>query len=60
MVTLSLLLKGTEEDRLRWAFMLYDTNGDGYISREEMEDITHSVKKCVIFKSLSWSIFPGV
>jgi Ca2+-binding EF-hand superfamily protein len=43
-VTLSLLLKGTEEDRLRWTFRLYDTNGDGYISREEMEDVAQSVR----------------
>ena len=44
MLTLSLLLRGTEEDRLRWTFRLYDTNGDGYISREEMEDVAQSVR----------------
>ena len=38
MLTLSLLLRGTEEDRLRWTFRLYYTNGDGYISREEYKD----------------------
>ena len=43
-LTLSLLLRGTEEDRLRWTFRLYDTNGDGYISREEMEDVAQSVR----------------
>lgn len=42
-LTLALLLRGTEEDKLRWVFQLYDLNGDGWISREEMEDITHSV-----------------
>ena len=45
MLTLALLLKGTEEDKLKWVFQLYDLNGDGWISREEMEDITHSVSK---------------
>ena len=39
-----MLLKGTEEDRLRWTFRLYDTNGDGYISKEEMEDVAQSVR----------------
>ena len=43
-MTLSLLLRGTEEDRLRWTFRLYDTNGDGYIAREEMEDVAQSVR----------------
>ena len=43
-MTLSLLLRGTEEDRLRWTFRLYDTNGDGYISKEEMEDVAQSVR----------------
>ena len=42
-LNLSLLLKGTEEEKLLWTFKLYDTNADGFISREEMEDIAHSV-----------------
>ena len=33
-----LAAEGLEEDRLRWTFRLYDTNGDGYISREEYKD----------------------
>ena len=43
MLNLSLLLKGTEEEKLLWTFKLYDTNADGFISKEEMEDIAHSV-----------------
>lgn len=31
------------EEKLRWAFSLYDINGDGYITREEMTDIVSSV-----------------
>ena len=38
-----MLTRGTEEDRLRWTFRLYDINGDGFISREEMEDVAQSV-----------------
>ena len=44
-----MLLKGTEEDRLKWTFRLYDTNGDGYISREEMEDVAQSVRMNLYF-----------
>ena len=42
-ITLAMLTKGTQEDKMRWVFSLYDLNGDGWISREEMEDVTHSV-----------------
>ena len=42
-MTLSLLINGTEEEKLRWTFRLYDTNGDGFIAREEMEDVAQAV-----------------
>ena len=38
-----MLVKGTEEDLFNWTFNLYDTNGDGFISREEMSDVVKSV-----------------
>lgn len=40
---LSILVKGTDEDRIRWTFNLYDLNGDGVITKDEMEDIVASV-----------------
>ncbi|CAG9766905.1 unnamed protein product [Ceutorhynchus assimilis] len=40
---LSILSRGSLEEKLRWAFSLYDINGDGYITREEMTDIVSSV-----------------
>ncbi|XP_023343602.1 Kv channel-interacting protein 1 [Eurytemora carolleeae] len=40
---LSILVKGTQEDKLRWTFDLYDLNGDGVITKDEMEDIIASV-----------------
>ena len=43
-MTLSLLLRGSEEDRIKWTFRLYDINGDGFISRVEMEDVAQSVR----------------
>ena len=42
-ITLAMLVKGTEEDLFNWTFNLYDTNGDGFISREEMSDVVKSV-----------------
>ena len=43
MVGLSVLVRGSLEEKLRWAFSLYDQDRDGYISREEMEDVVGSV-----------------
>ena len=31
------------EEKLRWAFQLYDINGDGFITREEMTDIAIAI-----------------
>ena len=40
---LSILIHGTEEEKYNWIFDLYDLNGDGYITKEEMEDVVFSV-----------------
>ena len=39
-----MLLNGSLEDKLEWTFHLYDLDGDGGISREEMEDVAFSVR----------------
>lgn len=31
------------EEKLRWTFQLYDINGDGLITREEMTDIAIAI-----------------
>lgn len=40
---LSVLSRGSMDEKLRWAFQLYDINGDGYITREEMTDIVTAI-----------------
>lgn len=37
MVGLSILLRGTVHEKLKWAFNLYDINKDGYITKEVVE-----------------------
>jgi Ca2+-binding EF-hand superfamily protein len=49
---LSILVKGSEEEKLRWTFNMYDLNGDGVITRDEMEDVVASVSQ-----SLSTDLF---
>lgn len=31
------------QEKLRWAFSLYDVNGDGFITRQELRDVVCSV-----------------
>ncbi|XP_022189171.1 Kv channel-interacting protein 1 isoform X2 [Nilaparvata lugens] len=40
---LSILSRGSLDEKLRWTFSLYDINGDGRITREEMTDIVNAV-----------------
>ncbi|XP_026886721.2 Kv channel-interacting protein 4 isoform X4 [Electrophorus electricus] len=42
-IGLSIILRGTINDRLNWAFNLYDLNKDGCITKEEMLDIMKSI-----------------
>ena len=40
---LSVVGRGTLHEKLQWAFSLYDINGDGKISREEMSDVLTAI-----------------
>ena len=52
---LSVLVNGTQEEKLEWTFHLYDLDGDGVITREEMEDVAMSVSTvCFHDARTSW------
>ncbi|XP_023215757.1 Kv channel-interacting protein 4 [Centruroides vittatus] len=40
---LSLLCRGSLQEKLQWAFTLYDIDGNGYITKKELTDIICSV-----------------
>jgi Ca2+-binding EF-hand superfamily protein len=40
---LSILSRGTMDEKLRWIFNLYDLNGDGKVTKEELTLVVSSV-----------------
>lgn len=42
-MSLSVIARGSLDDKLRWTFDLYDTDGDGVISRSEMTTVVASI-----------------
>jgi len=40
---LSILVRGSVDEKLRWIFNLYDVNGDGKITKDELQSIIGSV-----------------
>lgn len=43
MIGLSVLARGSLQEKLRWVFSLYDINGDGYITKDEMSRIVAAI-----------------
>ena len=44
-LVLSDLCRGSADKKLRWAFHIYDIDGDGVISRSELEDVALSINE---------------
>lgn len=38
-----MLSRGSMEEKLQWAFTLYDINGDGVVTREEFTEIVTAI-----------------
>lgn len=45
MCSLYVSTRGTMEQKLRWAFSIYDINGDGFITKQEMYRIVDALYK---------------
>ena len=45
MVSLSATSRGTLNQKLEWAFKVYDINGDGFITRNEMLEVYFAIHK---------------
>jgi Ca2+-binding EF-hand superfamily protein len=41
--SLSVLARGSIDEKLRWTFALYDLNGDGVVSKAELTTIVSSI-----------------
>lgn len=44
-VSMSVMKRGDVNDRLKWAFNIYDIDGNGYITRDELFGILRAIEK---------------
>ncbi|XP_060891030.1 guanylyl cyclase inhibitory protein [Labrus mixtus] len=52
-MAISMLIEGSAVEKLQWSFKLYDKDGDGAITREEMLDIMQAVYKMSVAAALT-------
>lgn len=56
MVSLSVTTRGSAEEKLEWAFKVYDVDGNGFITKKEMELIVRSVDKVLSQNSKAYNL----
>lgn len=56
MVSLSVTTRGSADQKLEWAFKVYDVDGNGFITRKEMQLIVHSVEKVLNQNSKAYDV----
>ena len=47
MDTLSVVARGTLEEKIAWTFRLYDQDGDGYVTKDDMLHVVDSIYEMV-------------
>ncbi|CAH8563669.1 Kv channel-interacting protein 1 [Schistosoma haematobium] len=57
---LSQLAKGSNLDKIKWIFSLYDINGDGYISRSELKEVIQAIYDLLGDKLLTGNIVQAI
>lgn len=55
-IGLSVLLKGTREEQIKYTFTIYDLNSDGFITKEEIFSLLRFANFIVVLKFLCYNL----